>query len=72
MGIQEKSANRRKGKKTLGIHEEISNVIEKDAELSKKRKQLSDVHCDCYGNDLGVTSWQFPILCRILSNFICI
>ena len=47
-----------------GVQKEITAVIEKNDDLNKEIKQLSDVDCDCEKN---TTTWHYPILCAILN-----
>jgi hypothetical protein len=46
------------------VQKEITAVIEKDATLNGEITQLSNSKCDC-GNNTGVTSWSFPVICLI-------
>ena len=48
-----------------GVQKEITDVIEKDATLNGEIIQLSNSNCDCE-DSLGVTAWQFPVICTIL------
>jgi hypothetical protein len=54
------------------IQKEINDVIEKNAPLNREIKQLSCLKCDCDKDNLGVTRWNFPILCAILIIIIAI
>jgi hypothetical protein len=47
-----------------GMQGEISAVIEKDVKLDRKITQLSNLQCDC--EDMDITRWSFPIICRLL------
>ncbi|MCX6664323.1 MAG: hypothetical protein NTZ75_08780 [Euryarchaeota archaeon] len=46
------------------MQKEITAVIEKDAKLNGEMTQLLNSKCDC-GNSLGITAWQFPVMCTI-------
>jgi len=46
------------------VQKEITAVIEKDATLNGEITQLSNSKCDC-GDNTGVTSWSFPVICLI-------
>jgi len=47
------------------MQKELSAVIEKDATLNAEITQLSNSECDC-GNNSGINSWTFPVLCTII------
>ena len=53
------------------VQKEISNVIKKDVKLSGELMQLSNLKCDCEGNNMS-PSWTFFILCSILMPIVSI
>ncbi len=47
------------------VQNEITTVVDKDAELKGKITQLSNVNCDCE-NTSTTRLWNFPVICSFL------